>query len=241
MRLDIFLADNDYFSSRNQAREAIKRGVVLVNGKVENKPSREIVAKDDICVNEKVTFVSIGGFKLEKALQEFNADVSEKIFVDIGASTGGFTDCLLKRGSKKVYAVDVGENLLNAALANDSRVFVMDNRNARYLEKSDFPDEIDGVVVDCSFISLKLILPSVAKFLKKGDVYALIKPQFECGAKALGKSGILKDEKLRKAVVEDILQSAEKLGFSVKGISQTPFIEAKNVEYVVHLYRDIYG
>lgn len=234
MRLDVFLAANNYFQTRAKSVDAIKKGLVTVNGKVIDKPSKEVSDSDEIVVIGELKFVSKGGYKLDKALDEFGATVSGKVFADIGASTGGFTDCLLKRGAKRVYAVDIGENQLDASLLCTGNVVVIDNTNARYLKKEDFLERLDGITVDCSFISLKLLLPAFSGLLDEdGVLYALIKPQFECGAKNLPKSGVLKDGKVRERVVLDVLSEAKSFGFVPIHISQAPKFKDKNLEYVV--------
>ena len=238
MRLDVFLTENNYFNSRAKSVEAIKKGLVYVNDKLQDKPSKEVCDTDKVTVIGELKFVSKGGYKLDKALTQFNFDVSNMIFADIGASTGGFTDCLLKRNVKKVYAVDVGENQLDSSLLCD-RVVVMDNTNARYLDKTSFSDRLEGIVVDCSFISLKLLLPTFDKLLDtSGQLFALIKPQFECGAKNLTKSGILKDPKIRLATVMDVICEANKYGSFAFNLCAAPKFNDKNIEYVVHFAKN---
>lgn len=234
MRLDVYLATNNYFQTRAKSVDAIKKGLVTVNGKVADKPSKEVSDSDEIVVTGELKFVSKGGYKLDKALDEFGAVISGKVFADIGASTGGFTDCLLKRGAKRVYAVDIGENQLDASLLDSGNVVVLDNTNARYLKKDDFKERLDGITVDCSFISLKLLLAAFFDILDEdGVLYALIKPQFECGAKNLPKSGVLKDDKVRERVVFDVLNEAKSFGFIPINISHAPKFKDKNLEYVV--------
>ncbi len=236
MRLDVFLAQGR-FPSRTRAARAIERGLVTVNGKPA-RPATEVCGDEDICVFEENAFVSEGGQKLEKALSEFKVDVSGKIFADLGASTGGFTDCLLRRGASRVFAVDVGKAQLDARLAADARVEVMDGVNARYLTPSDLPCALDGVTADLSFISLAHILPAVAGLLAEGkEAYVLVKPQFECGARGTNKRGIVTDAKVRVRAVEAVCKEAERCGFSVVGLSRAPLREKKNVEYVLRLVR----
>lgn len=235
MRLDRFLTEGQYFKTRAKSAEAVSKGLVFVNGIVCTKVSKEVSANDVITVSNGLEFVSRGGYKLQKALNEFKLNLSGLIFADIGASTGGFTDCLLQAGVKKVYAVDVGKDLLDEKVKNDDRVVVMDERNARYLKKSDFEDSLDGITADCSFISLKLLLPVFSELLSGGILLVLIKPQFECGKKNLPKSGILKDAKIRQRAVIDVLKDADKSGFKTLAISKVPEFKDKNVEYVVYL------
>ncbi len=220
MRLDKFLAER--FSSRTKAARAIGKGLVTVNGKAASAAT-EVFGNEDIRVEEENAFVSEGGAKLEKALSEFGADVSGKVFADLGASTGGFTDCLLRRGAARVA---------------DARVTVMDGVNARYLRADDFPCPLDGVTADLSFISLGLVLPAVAGLLAEGkEAYVLVKPQFECGGKGQNRRGIVTDAAARRAAVEKVAAEAEGCGFRVGGISRAPLREKKNVEYVLRLIR----
>jgi len=234
MRLDSFLFEAGYFSSRNKAAECVKRGEVLFDGKVEKKPSKEVSGTEKIEIISPKKFVSLGGYKLDKALSDFSVDVNGLTFADIGASTGGFTDCLLQRGAKKVYAVDVGENLLDERLKSDSRVIALDKVNARNMTEQTIGEKVDGVVADCSFISLKLVLPATLKILKPdGFIVALIKPQFECEGKGLTKTGLLREEKARVKIVEDISDFASSLSLVTENATHAPVNKDKNVEYLV--------
>lgn len=235
MRIDVYLTENGYFGSRAKSFDAIKNGLVFVNGEVVTKASKNIKDGDEVSITGALKFVSKGGYKLDKALEEFNLSVSDKIFADIGASTGGFTDCLLSRGVRKVYAVDVGENQLAPKIACNPKVVVMDNTNARYLSVDSFKDSLDGIVVDCSFISLKLLVGVFGDLLgKDGVLLALIKPQFECGAKSLSKNGILKDAKIRERVVLEVISAAKQAEFFPLDMSKAPNSKDKNVEYVIY-------
>ena len=233
MRIDKYLVGK-YFSSRTKAARAISEGLVKRNGKTA-LPSDEVKPDDLIEVMEKtVSFVSEGGFKLDKALSDFGDDVKNLIFADIGASTGGFTDCLLQRGAKRVYAIDVGESQLDNSLVSDDRVIVMDNTNARYLSASDFQSVLDGIVADVSFISLKYLMPVISALLNNsGCAYLLIKPQFECGRSALDKHGIVKDMRLRKKAILDVVANGELYGLFAVNVTEAPIKQNKNVEYVV--------
>lgn len=235
MRLDKYLVGHG-FSSRTKAARALEKGRVLVNGKAA-RASQEVTDVDLIeILDEPIGFVSEGGFKLYKALQDFSESVQGLTCIDLGASTGGFTDCLLKNGAKCVYAVDVGESQLDASLVSDPRVHVMDRINARYLSKEDFPEQADVVTVDLSFISLEYILPVIADLLgKDGIAYVLIKPQFECGGKGQDKHGIVKDKKLHEAIVVKVCGLAERLGLAPQKLTNAPLRERKNTEYVVLL------
>ena len=233
MRADKLLAEK--FGSRTKAAEAIERGWVLVNGK-------SIRPKDEIKESDCVTFVEVesryvsnGGYKLGRGLEVFSFDCKDKTFADIGASTGGFTDCLLQNQAKKVYAIDVGESLLHESLLGDARICVMENTNARYLKKTDFFDVIDGVVTDVSFISLRLIFPAIKNILSEtGDAFVLLKPQFECENKNISKNGIV-HLSAHGDIVEKVLTDAMRNGLYPFGITNAPVRKGKNIEYIVHL------
>lgn len=236
MRADKFFSEQ--FGSRTKAAEAIENGFILVNGKT-IKPKTEIRDTDSVTIlQEKPPFVSNGGAKLQRALQTFPLDCKDKIFADIGASTGGFTDCLLQNGAKKVYAIDVGESLLHTDLLSREEIVVMDNTNARYLQKTDFADTIDGVVTDVSFISLRLIFPVIREIMSdEGDAVVLIKPQFECENKHIGKSGIVSPAAHASIVkkVLDYLLDNELYPF---GITNAPMRKGKNIEYVLWIKKE---
>lgn len=231
MRIDKFLADK--YSSRSKAAAAISDGLVLVNGKTVS-PSYEVKDSDELTfLKAEKNFVSAGGFKLDKALDDFGRSVEGGVFADIGASTGGFTDCLLQRGAAKVYCVDVGESQLDKSLL-EKNVVVIDNFNARNLEKSTFPEELDGVTVDVSFISLTYVLGAVAQTLGEGKpVYALVKPQFECESRSVGKNGVVKDKVLHKKILRKIYDFCLSVGLAPVGLTNAPIIKGKNLEYVI--------
>lgn len=233
MRADKFFADK--FGSRTKAAEAIEKGLVLINGKP-IKPKTEIKEEDVITfVEAEELFVSNGGYKLDRAIKTFQFACEGKVFVDIGASTGGFTDCLLQYGAQKVYAIDVGESLLHESLLGDKRIVQMENTNARYLKKDDFSDEIDGVVTDVSFISLRLIFPVIKEILKAdGDAFVLIKPQFECEKNHIGKSGIVSPS-AHAEIVKKVLKYLADCELYPYGIVNAPIRKGKNVEYVLHI------
>ncbi len=240
MRLDLYLYTNGFADSRTKAQSIIKQSRVTVNGKTADKVSLEISETDTVTVSESVDFefVGRGGNKLEHTFSVFDYSAQGKICVDIGASTGGFTQCLLLHGAEKVYAVDSGTNQLSPKLVNDSRVISMEGFNARNLTKSDIDgNEAQLVVMDVSFISQKLLYPAVLAVSAKGaDVITLIKPQFEAGKKALGKHGVVKDEKTRQLVVNDIIRYATDMGFEYVGHCVSPITGGDgNVEYLLHL------
>ena len=233
MRADKYFAEK--YGSRTKAAEAIEKGLVLVNG----KPIR---AKDDIKETDEIifvqaeqSFVSNGGYKLARAIETFNFSCKGKVFVDIGASTGGFSDCLLQNGAAKIYAVDVGESLLHESLLGNDKIVQMENTNARYLSKDDFPERIDAVVTDVSFISLRLIFPAIKSILGDfGEAIVLIKPQFECEKKNIGKSGIVHPS-AHVQIVKKVLGFAEENGLYPLGIVNAPVRKGKNIEYVLRV------
>lgn len=235
MRLDKFLTEK--FGSRTKAAEAVSSGLVMVNGKSVS-PSYTVKPADDIQIIEpEEKYVSNGGYKLSKALKDFDFSVEGKTFADIGASNGGFTDCLLQHGAKKVYCIDVGESQLDESLI-DKNVVIMDNFNARNLKRECFPEKIDGAVIDVSFISLTYVLPNIAQIIGDNDfVIALIKPQFECENKHVGKNGIVKDPSTHKIVIAKIIEFAESVGLSAVNLTNAPIKPDKNLEYLVLLQK----
>lgn len=235
MRIDKYLTEK--FSSRTKAAEAIEKGLVLVNGTV--KPPSYELKPDDIVtfVEPKESFVSNGGYKLSKALKDFGVSVAGMTFADIGASNGGFTDCLFKNGAKKVYCIDVGESQLDSSLLTKN-VVIMDNFNARNLTKNDFNEVPQGIVIDVSFISLTYILKNAADVLDDGFIIALIKPQFECECKNVGKNGIVKDAATHKKVVKKIYDYALSCNLAPKALTQAPERKGKNVEYLILLEKN---
>lgn len=233
MRIDKYLAPK--FGSRTKAAQAIEKGQVLVNGKVVS-PSFDVGESDSLdFLQAEESYVSLGGYKLSKALKDFGFDVSGKVFADVGASTGGFTDCLFRHGAEKVYCIDVGESQLDKSL-RDKNIVVYDNFNARNLEKTMFEESLDGVVIDVSFISLTYILDKVAAVLDVGKyVLALIKPQFECEGRHVGKNGIVKDEATRLKIVEKIYNFAAGCDLAPQNLTVAPLKKGKNKEYVILL------
>ena len=236
MRIDLYLKDK--FGSRNKAANAVSEGLVLVNGKSVSS-SYEVKAGDDITVlTPDISFVSAGGYKLYKALKDFNFSVKDGIFADIGASTGGFTDCLLQNGAKKVYCIDVGESQLDNSL-KDKNIVVIDNFNARNLTKDMFGERLSGAVIDVSFISLTYILGAVADVLEDGaSVLALIKPQFECGTHKVGKNGIVRELSQRKKIIAKICGFSESVNLAPVEITNAPIVKGKNTEYIIRLEKN---
>lgn len=240
MRLDVYLAEKKICASRTAAARLIDEGGVSVNGKTAKKPSLDVSDEDEISVAEEMQlkYVGRGGLKLERAVEVFGLELSGKICVDIGASTGGFTDCMLQNGAAKVYAVDVGTNQLAEKLRNDKRVISLENTDIRDF----FPDiQADFIGADVSFISLKLILPHIFRMLKSGGkAVVLIKPQFEVGKRnLLTKKGVVRDEKLRVRIVDELKNFAEQCGFECIGTEISPITGGDgNVEYLLGLRKD---
>lgn len=233
MRIDKYLTDK--YRSRTKSAQAIEEGLVLVNGKTVN-PSYDLKDDDEITfIEPEESFVSNGGYKLSKALKDFKISVADKIFADIGASNGGFTDCLFKNGAKKVYCIDVGESQLNESL-KEKNVVILDNFNARNLTKDVFSEPLDGVVIDVSFISLTYILKNAADVLDDGGfVIALIKPQFECDGKHIGKGGIVKDANIHKKVISKIYKFASECNLTPENLTNAPLKRDKNKEFLILL------
>ncbi len=230
MRIDKYLAEK--YGSRTKASEAINAKLVKVGGRFV-APSFEYNGEEIEFIQPEESFVSNGGYKLSKALKDFDFSVKDKIFIDVGASNGGFTDCLFQNGAKKVYCIDVGESQLDKSLLKKN-VVVVDNFNARNLTREMFSERVDGAVIDVSFISLTHILPGVAGILEDGYyAIALIKPQFECESRKVGKNGIVRDVKQRKQIVEKICDFAYNVGLSAEKITKAPEREGKNTEYLV--------
>ena len=233
-RLDILLVERKLIDSCQQAQRLIMAGQVMVDGRVVDKSGTRVSQGADITLKETLPYVSRGGLKLEAALDRFTIEVTEVIAADVGASTGGFTDCLLQHGASKVYAIDVGYGQLAWRLRNDPRVVVMERVNVRYLEG--LPKPVDLATVDVSFISLELVLPAVIGFLKPhGDIVALIKPQFEAGRKQVSKGGVVKDPEVHRAVLCKALLWADEHGLTVRSLMASPLKgPAGNVEFLAH-------
>lgn len=233
-RLDILLFELGLVDSRKKASDLIKDGKVFINGIVVNKPSKEFVGDEKIEITEALKYVSRAGLKLEGAYKNFNFDIKDKIAVDVGSSTGGFTDFLLQNGIKKVYAVDVGTSQLVEKLRSDSRVVSLEKTDIR---KAELPEKVDLAVIDVSFISLEIVLPSVINLLKeKGEIIALVKPQFEVGKENIGKGGIVKDDQAKFFILEKIKNFAGKLGLKIKEEMISPITGGDgNEEYFLYL------
>ena len=234
-RLDVLLTERGLLDSRQKAQATIMSGIVFVNGQRVDKVGTA-VANDALIEIRGATlpYVSRGGLKLEKAMQTFPLTLTGKICADIGASTGGFTDCMLQNGAKKVYAVDVGYGQLDWKLRNDARVVCMGWTNARYLTHEEIPEELDFASVDVSFISLKLIFPALYGLLREGgEIACLIKPQFEAGREKVGKKGVVRDPAVHLEVLEHFLIHAKENHFTVLGITYSPIRGPEgNIEYL---------
>lgn len=234
-RLDILLVQKGFFSSREKAKASIMAGEIYVDGKRIEKAGEFVSINSSIEVKtNSLPYVSRGGLKLQKAIETFNINVTGKIALDIGASTGGFTDCLLKHGALKVYAVDVGYGQLDWNLRNDPRVINMEKTNIRFLDT--LPEIVDMITIDVSFISLELVIPTADKFLKsEGDLIALIKPQFEAGREKVGKKGVVRDPAVHREVIEKIVVLLQKFNYSIIGITYSPIKGAEgNIEYLIY-------
>jgi len=238
-RLDTLLVDRELTPTRAKARSLIMQGAVFVNGERVDKAGALVKEDSEITVKDSSQkYVGRGGLKLEAALKEFDIAVSDKTALDIGASTGGFTDCLLQHGAGKVYAVDVGYGQLDWKLRNDPRVEVLEKLNARYLKPSDIGEPVDIAVIDVSFISLTMVIPPLTQILKQGGVLvALIKPQFEVGKGEVGKGGIVRDESKHTQVVEKISAFLTNLDFTVTGVIPSPILGAEgNKEFLISAF-----
>ena len=237
-RLDQLLVEKELIKSRQRAKTMIMAGKVLVNDMVMDKPGSMVKVDAPIKVKQDDNpYVSRGGLKLEKALNHFPVSVQGAICLDIGASTGGFTDCLLKFGAQKVYAVDVGYGQLDWTLRQDDRVIVIERTNIRHLAYETINETIDMVVADTSFISLKTVLPAAEKFMKDGTrILALIKPQFEAGKENVGKGGVVKDPEIRQMVIKDIQSFFIARGYQVNDVVASPILGPKgNEEFIISL------
>ena len=240
LRLDTELTARGLAPSREKAKALIMAGQVYVNGQKELKAGASVKKEDAIEVRgSQNPFVSRGGLKLQKAVERFDLDLSGSICMDIGASTGGFTDCMLSHGATKVYSIDVGYGQLAWKLRTDERVVNMERTNFRYVTHEQIPEEIDFASVDVSFISLKIILPVLRELLKEnGEAVCLIKPQFEAGKEKIGKKGVVRDPQVHVEVVERISQFAVESGFSVLHLDYSPIKGPEgNIEYLMHMIK----
>jgi len=236
VRLDILLTERGQAESRSKAQAMIMAGQVRVNDQVTLKPATGVQPDSVLTVDSGPRFVSRGGEKLDAALEAFAIDVTGLTCADVGASTGGFTDCMLQRGAKKIYAIDVGKGILHWKLRNHSRVVVMEQTNARYVES--LPEQVHFVTIDASFISLKILLPVVKNWLKENsEVLCLVKPQFEAGRKDVSRGdGVIRKPEIHRQVLLEVLTFAQEEDFSLKGLIRSPITGPKgNVEFLAWL------
>ena len=239
-RLDILLVNRNLAPSREKAKAIIMAGIVYVNGQKEDKPGAAFDMTADIQVRgSTLPYVSRGGLKLEKAVDCFGVELEGKICMDVGASTGGFTDCMLQNGAKKVYAVDVGHGQLDWKLRNDKRVVCMERTNIRYVTRDDVEDRMDFASIDVSFISLTKVLGPVKELLtESGRIVALIKPQFEAGREKVGKKGVVREKSTHLEVIQKIMDYGMELGFEILNLEYSPVKGPEgNIEYLIYLQK----
>ena len=237
-RLDILLMQRNFAGSRAKAKAIIQSGIVYVDGKLQGKAGAMIEDTGNIEIKgEPLRYVSRGGLKLEKAIEKFSIELEGKICMDVGASTGGFTDCMLQNGAGKVYAIDVGQNQLDEMLRRDKRVVSMEKTNIRYMVPEDMTEDITFVSIDVSFISLtKILLPVYHLLAMQGEVVCLIKPQFEAGKEKVGKKGVVKDKKIHDKVIQTVVDYAIKIGFQILNLDFSPVKGPEgNIEYLLYL------
>lgn len=238
IRIDQLLVDHHLVASLTQAQSLIMAGKVLANDAVVDKAGALVSCDANVRLKDVTKYVSRGGLKLEKALSEFNIDVRDKVALDVGLSTGGFTDCLLQHGAKKIYGVDVGTNQLHQKLVSDARVVSFEKKNFRHFDLTQIPEPVDLAVMDVSFISLKLLIPKVVEFFcrdpGKHVLVALIKPQFEVRKDKVGKGGVVRDESARQEVVADLTEFIQEQGFTNIQVTESPITGSDgNVEYLI--------
>ena len=238
-RLDVLLVERGMAATREKARRSIMAGEVMVDGVCETKPGTFIKSASEINLKPSKgegTYVSRGGEKLHKALTTFGINVKDRVVIDVGASTGGFTDCLLQHGAKRVYAVDVGYGQLAWELRNDSRVIVLERTNVRYIEADSIPESVDLVTIDVSFISVTKFLARLMTFLRDdGGLIILIKPQFEAGREKVQRGGVVRDPKVHTAVIRELIGFMEEIGIKIRGLTYSPITgPAGNIEFLVY-------
>ena len=240
-RLDILLVNKGIFTSRERAKTNIMAGKIFVDGHRVDKAGEKVnIDADIIFKGQEIPYVSRGGLKLEKAMKEFNINLEERVCMDIGASTGGFTDCMLQNGARKVFSVDVGYGQFAWKLRTDDRVVCMERTNIRYVTPEDIGEKLDFASIDVSFISLKKIMPATLNLLKdNGEVVALIKPQFEAGREKVGKKGVVRDINVHKEVVTNIVEFLISENINIIGVSYSPIKGPEgNIEYLVYFTKD---
>ncbi|MEG0829144.1 MAG: TlyA family RNA methyltransferase [Anaerovoracaceae bacterium] len=237
-RLDVLLVNKGLFTSREKAKASIMAGLIYVDGQRVDKAGTAVNHEAEIKIKENLCpYVSRGGLKLEKSMVEFRFRLDNTVAVDIGASTGGFTDCMLQNGARKVFAIDVGYGQLDWKLRNDPRVVNMEKVNIRYLDIDTIDKDVDFISIDVSFISLNLVFPVAAKLLSpEGNLVCLVKPQFEAGREQVGKKGIIRDRNVHEEVIKNVIAYGKKQGLYPYGLTFSPVTGAKgNIEYLLHL------
>lgn len=239
-RIDILLVEKGFFPTRRRAQSAIMAGLVYIDEIRIDKAGTRVLRDSNIHVKgDPIPYVSRGGLKLERGLERFEIPIRDRVFLDVGASTGGFTDCLLKNGAKKVYSIDVGYGQLDWRLRNDDRVVVLERTNIRYLEPETLSELAHGAVIDVSFISLRLVIPAVNRLLlDDSHIVALVKPQFEAGIKKVGKKGVISKPDVHEEVLFDILRFIESENHIVKDLTYSPIKGPEgNIEFLVHIHK----
>ncbi|MDK2798691.1 MAG: rRNA (cytidine1920-2-O)/16S rRNA (cytidine1409-2-O)-methyltransferase [Clostridiales bacterium] len=237
-RIDVLLTERGFVESREKAKSLLMSGQVYIDDQKVDKAGTKVDINSKIEIRgSTLSYVSRGGLKLEKALKQFNINIHNKVAIDIGASTGGFTDCMLQNGAKKVYAIDVGYGQLAWRLRQDSRVINMERTNIRYVDLSQIGEEVDFISIDVAFISLKLVLPVAKNLLKTdGEIVCLIKPQFEAGREKVGKKGVVRDKQVHFEVIKMIVSFTRSIGLSVFGLNFSPIKGPEgNIEYLLYL------
>ena len=240
-RLDVVLVERGFYTSREKAKASIMAGIIYVDGQRVDKAGSPVDKEAEIVVKENLCpYVSRGGLKLEKSMKLWNISLKQKICMDIGASTGGFTDCMLQNGASKVYAVDVGYGQLDWKLRQDDRVVNMEKCNIRYLDRDKIAESLDFISIDVSFISLKLVFPVAASLLnREGKLICLVKPQFAAGREQVGKKGIVRDKNTHRQVIENVIAYGKTNGLVPSGLTFSPITGAKgNIEYLLYLKKE---
>lgn len=237
MRLDQYLVERSLFPTRSKAQDAIKEGRVSVNGKIINKNSFAVGTEDDVvAAPSSLSFVSRAGYKLYDVIEDFHLDLRDRVCMDVGASTGGFSDVCLKQGASLVYALDVGSDQLDPSLIEHEKIINMEHTNCRYLSRDMFPILPQFACMDVSFISIKLILPAIKEVMEQVDLVALVKPQFEAGKEHIGKHGIVKDKKIHVQVLKDMVSYVQEIGLFVHHLQASSILGRDgNKEFVMHV------
>lgn len=236
VRADVLLVRKNIFSTREKAKAAMMQGAVKFNGEVLSKAGTLVNEESVIEVKKPPKYVSRGGFKIEKAIGEFNIDLKDKVVMDVGVSTGGFTDCMLKEGVRRIIAVDVGYGQIDLKLRNDPRVYLLERTNIRYLKDTNIPEKADMAAIDISFISVLKIIDNLSVLLKeKRELLILLKPQFEAGKDSVGKKGIIRDAEVHKKVIKKVCEGICHRDYEIIGLTYSPILGAKgNIEFWVY-------